>query len=684
MNARERWLTWLPVLVAAGAMSACQTGPGPSRPTALRDMLGTSGDIVGPERFAEPPLPIPSDLRTADGRPGPGYWQNQADYTIDASLDESVPRVTGHEVVRYTNNSPLALEHIWLNLEQNLYRPDSDGARITKPNTRFGSMSFSGGVELGAVRVGGQDAKVNVYGTVARIDLPAGTTLAARGGSSQVEVDWSFKVPEHGSDRMGIFKARDGQVFQIAQWYPQVCKYDDVHGWNTLPYLGQGEFYSDFGDFDVRLTVPRTHIVAACGELINPEEVLTAREQERLKGAWGDAKTVNIRSLDEVTDAGSRLAGDGGRETLTWKFKAKSVRSFAWASSAAFIWDAAAASGTTEAQIGTLGSHPGTVLCQAFYPREAAELWKPEGAGGGAVQMLKASIESYSVKWFAFPYGAASNVNGTVGGMEYPGFIFCKEHEQERGLWGVTTHEIGHSWFPMIVNSDERRHAWMDEGFNSFINHYATLERYGKIRDWGDPKRRMQPRVWGESNADLTAQPIETPADLIAPGLLGRLEYGKTAMGLLVLREAVLGPERFDRAFREYVRRWAFKSPQPADFFRTMEDLSGMNLGWFWRGWFFGTGVVDQAVTTVMQTTSEGGDARITFKNLGSVIMPVWYRVEYTDGTTEDRALPVYAWGWSDSFEAGFNTKGRQIKSVTIDPEERLPDVDRRNNVWTR
>ena len=638
--------------------------------------------------FSPPALPSPSAQRAASGAPGAGYWQQRADYAIDATLDAANREITANGTIAYTNNSPDELRFVWLNLEQNLFRSDSDGALITKPNARFGNRDRSGkeqgGFGIERVTVGGRPVTLHEYGTVGRIDLD---TALPPGGRIEIAVWWSFRVPTYGSDRMGIAECADGDVFEIAQWFPSVCVYDDVHGWNTLPYLGQGEFYADFGDYEVRLTVPASHVVAGCGELANAPDVLDPETYERWKKARVSGRTFTIRSGEDVDRENKESHAErGGAQTKTWIFKARNVRTFAWASSSAFIWDGCSAI-VPEKGAGPPGGQGGEpVFCQSFYPREAKPAWSPETKAGGSSQFLRASIEHYSKMWMAYPYSTASNVHGVVGGMEYPGLAFCGARDDSKGLWGVTTHEIGHTWFPMVVGSNERRHAWMDEGLNTFMNYYATKERYPDSEPHrGGPARyaREQPRRF--------SQPIMTPAEQYDQGTLGELAYDKTATGLVLLRETILGHERFDRAFREYCRRWAFKHPSPADFFRTMEDVAGMDLGWFWRGWFYSTGVLDQAVTTVMQPSEGGardkGFARVTFVQRGGaagLIMPVYYRLTLDDGTSEDRHVPVEGFFTSDRFTAVIDTRGKSIRSVEVDPEGRMPDVDRSNNVWNK
>ena len=621
--------------------------------------------------FSALDLPPGNRVRSASGAPGPDYWQQRADYAIEASLDPASRVIEGRERITYTNNAPDALTYVWLALEQNIFRADSLGTAVSTRAAVGGERSEGEGCTIKWLRLApaaggegaaGADLSYHVYDTQARVDLPA--PLAAGGGTLELDIGWEFTVPEKVFRRFGIEKVEQGTIFEIAQWFPALAVYDDVHGWNTLPYLGTGEFYTNFGDFDVKLTVPREQVVVATGELQNAGECFTPEQVERLQRARSSAETIVIRGADEVGQPESRPAGEGA---LTWHFKAKDVRTFAWACSEAFILDAAGLDG---------------VLLQSAYPKEAVPLWE------SSTQMLRKAIDGYNRRWFRYPYPVATNVNGIEGGMEYPMIVFCKDRKGEESLYGVTTHEIGHNWFPMTVNTDERRHAWMDEGFNTFINHYSRADWFGDEGEQQEKNRKVRgdPAAFAPSmlNADLV--PIDTPADQLPRRLLGQLEYTKTAVALVLLREQVLGPERFDAAFREYIRRWAFRSPRPADFFRTMEDAAGADLAWFWRGWFLGTGYLDQAVDSVTQATPERNNqpaqpARVTLANRGELVMPVVLRLRFADGTEETRRLPVQEWFLTNRISEPVKTE-QPIVSVEIDPEQEFPDVDRGNNVW--
>lgn len=607
----------------------------------------------------------PNGSRT--GTPSSTYWQQRADYTIAATLDEGSQSVAAVCTLKYTNNSPDALASLYFNLDQNLFKPGSEGAKRTPSGARFGSSGdFPGGFEIAHVESMGQTLAMSVNDTIGRIDLPA--PVAAHGGTVEIALQYSFRVPKMGSDRFGIQTTKDGPVFQIAQWFPNVCVYDDVRGWNTLPFWGQGEFYTDFGDYDVRITVPRSHVVGATGELVNSDEVLTPEQASRLSRARSSAEPVAVISADEVGASSSLPAGDS--ETCTWHFEASNVRSFAWASSPAFVWDACSA----DAGDGR------AVLCQSLYPRNAADPWGPEANGGGSTRMIRDSVQTYGRRWSPYAYPQLTSVCGVVGGMEYPMLIFCDGLSGERDLWDVTTHETSHSWFPMTVNSDERRYAWMDEGLATFMNHFATIERYGSA---GGPSGEPEgPRAFADAHPRPLRQAINTPSDEIDRDMLGTLAYDKPAIGLLILRDAVLGPERFDAAFKEYIRRWSFKHPQPADFFRTIEQVSGEDLSWFWPQWFDGRDVLDQAIVRV---ENHGDTLVVSVRERGGLRMPVRVRA-----TCEDGGPPIDASAsareWSDAGELRVRVPvgNRRVDRVEIDPDKLLPDVEPRNNVWER
>jgi len=625
--------------------------------------LPTARTDTSPFRRLE--LPTPSLLREGSGRPGPEYWQQRADYTIAVSLDTATHTIAGRETIRYTNRSPDTLRYIWLQLDQNIFRDDSRGALLNPPDARFAARGFKGGFVLDGVRavgpmggraVRGRALKTIEEGTVMRVELDR--PLPPRGVTS-LEIGYSFQVPEHGADRMGREQFPEGWLYEIAQWYPRLAVYDDVRGWNTEQYLGQGEFYLEYGDIDFAITVPRGFIVAGTGRLTNPLEVLTAQQRARLARALLSDSTVAIIAKNEVGQRSARPAGAGA--TLTWRFSAHNVRDVAWAAAPNFIWDASGWNG---------------ILMQSFYPPVADSIWRE------STRMVRHSIKHYSEKWFSYPYPTAINVNGPVGGMEYPMIVFCANRRSREGLFGVTTHELGHEWFPMVVGNNERLYAWMDEGFNTFINIYSA-RTYFPDHAW--LRTRGQAELWAQFAATGRDEPGITPADRVTPELLGQVAYNKPATGLYLLRHAILDSTRFDSAFREYIRRWAFKHPTPADFFRSMEDGVGEDLSYFWRGWFLRTDVVDQAVDSVRTSRDSSGTTYTTIylSSPGGLPMPVDLRLTFADGSLENTRLPVEAW-----FEGNHFTYVRifpkELVKIEIDPDKNFPDVRRQNNTWTK
>ena len=602
--------------------------------------------------------------RSGSGAPGPGYWQNEADYRISADLNASKNTVTAHEVITYKNNSPDKLPYLWLQLDQNLFREDSRGT-ATEPvgGTRLAPRQFTEGYELKTVKIHlhgrTSDAKYIVSDTRMQIQLPE--AMKPRGDEIEITFDYSFEIPSYGSDRMGLTKTKNGTIYEVAQWYPRMCVYDDVIGWNTLPYLGQGEFYLEYGNFDFSITVPADQIVVASGELENPKEVLTSKERSRLAEAAKSDKTVIIRGADEIKP--EEDSGNVGRKT--WHFKMENARDVSWASSRAFIWDAARI------------NLPSGKKCMAMsvYPVES----EGDSAWSRSTEYVKGTVEYNSKQWYEYPYPYCVNVAGTVGGMEYPGIVFCSSRSKAGGLWGVVTHEVGHTWFPMIVGSDEREYAWMDEGFNTFINIYSTRNfNHGEYEARRDSARRFVPFLLRSG-----ATPILTYPDAIGRRALGMLAYFKPSIGLVMLREYVLGPERFDYAFRNYIERWAYKHPQPDDFFRSMNDASGEDLNWFWKSWFVESWKFDQAVKDVKYVDNDPAKgAMITITNNDKMVMPTTVEVKESNGHDGRRILPVEIWERSGEWTFKYPSTS-MIDSVIVDPDHVLPDVDPENDIWT-
>ncbi|MEO8235314.1 MAG: M1 family metallopeptidase [Flavobacterium sp.] len=612
-----------------------------------------------------------TETRSASGQPGAKYWQNRADYSLTASLNEAKNEILGSALVTYTNNSPDKLGFLWMQLDQNLFKKDSRGnAVIPVKGSRNGAKGedFDGGYKVNSVKViatsNGKsvetNAKFTIVDTRMQVDLPQ--ELKANGASVKLKIDYSFVSPLYGSDRMGVQDTKNGKIFTVAQWYPRMCVYDDVKGWNTLPYLGAGEFYLEYGDLDVAITVPAKHIVVCSGELLNPTEVYTAEQQKRWANARNSEKTVIIRSADEVTNANSRPVG---KQTLTWKFKIKNSRDLAFSTSPAFIIDAARIN---------LPSGKKSLAISA-YPVES----NGNDAWGRATEYTKTSIENYSKRWFEFPYPAATNVAGNEGGMEYPGIVFCSWTDKGEALWGVTDHEFGHNWFPMVVGSNERLFAWMDEGFNTFINGVSSQDFNNG--EYKQPATNMHQSAGVLTNQEM--EPIYSAPDGLKEANLGILAYFKPGEGLNMLRNQILGKERFDKAFRTYVERWAFKHPTPDDFFRSIENVAGEDLNWFWRGWFINNWKLDQAIAKVKYVKNDAKQGVIiTIDNLEKMPMPVVVEVKTKSGAVSRTTLPVEIWERNKSWSFKYNST-EELESITIDPDHAFPDANPENNVWT-
>jgi len=607
-----------------------------------------------------------TEVRSASGQPGPKYWQNRADYKIKARLNETPQdtTITGEVALTYTNNSPDKLDYLWLQLDQNLFKPDSRGAATTPlDGDRFDVKGFSrGGYHIKAVTVtyNGKSYRVMPVIADARMQVRLNAPLNAKGDKIEIKVDYDFSIPFYGADRMGRKKFKKGYVYEIAQWYPRMCVYDDVEGWNTLPYMGLGEFYCEYGDFDYYITAPSDMIVVGSGDLQNPAEVLTATQIARLKEARESDKTVMIVKEGEVGEKDTRPTD---RAELTWHFKMTNSRDVSWAASKAFIWDAA--------KVNFPSGRKG--IAMSVYPAESAgnDSW------GRSTEYLKNSMEIYSKAYYEYPWNSAVSVAGVALGMEYPGIIFCLNNLKNGRLWGDVTHEIGHNWFPMIVGSNERKYMWMDEGFNTFINEYAT-EMFNKGEYYNASNRPAKAMA---RTMQRMVDPLMTPPEAMGLGEYGNYYY-KTSLGLDILRNVVLGHDRFDYAFHNYVQQWALKHPMPYDLFRSMNNAAGEDLNWFWKGWFFTTWKLDQAITniTYVDGKPEKG-ALITLLNKEKLVMPVDIKIVQSNGKTEVVHLPVEIWqrGASWTFKYPSTTT---IDEVVLDPDSQLPDIDLKNNTF--
>ncbi|KAA2238505.1 M1 family peptidase [Chitinophaga agrisoli] len=601
-----------------------------------------------------------NEYRSAGGAPGPKYWQNRADYSISVTLDTAQHRVSGSVAITYTNNSPDTLSFLWLQLDQNIYREDSRSeAASPYGGGRFINRGATGGDEISAVtlvqRGKTQAADYSITDTRMKIRLPQALKT---GAAVQIRINYAFNVPQYGTDRMGRLPSRNGWIYEIAQWYPRMAVYDDVLGWNTIPYLGASEFYLEYGNIDYSITAPADLVVVGSGALTNEAQVLTADQLANLERARTSDRTITVK------DSMAILRHEhAGKDNLTWRFSCKNTRDVAWAASRAFIWDAA--------RINLPGGKK--ALAQSVYPAEVAAAY----AWGRSTEYVKGCIELYSDKWYPYTYPVATNVAGIVGGMEYPGIVFCSARSTRAGLWGVTNHEFGHNWFPMIVGSNERKYAWMDEGFNTFINDISTQSfnngEYYRARDVG----KTGPGLFAPNTDGI----MNTP-DVIQASQLGNMAYFKPGLALALLRDEVLGPERFDEAFQAYIHRWAFKHPTPWDFFRTMENVSGEDLSWFWRGWFLNTWKLDQSVKDVKYSDNNPAKgALVTIENLEQMVMPVTVSIKDVNGHADTVKLPVEVWQRGGTWTFHVETTAA-LSEVVVDPRSVLPDVNRANNTW--
>ncbi|WP_260927032.1 M1 family metallopeptidase [Novosphingobium sp. 9] len=650
-------------LVAVAQPVLAQTAPAPAASSTAYDPRST---------FA--PFDMHQSVnvyRGADGKPGPQYWQNRADYEIHAKLDPDVksPSLTGDEIISYTNNSPDALDVLWVQLDQNLYKKDSRG---NYANGGPGIGRHAGGSTDGAVldkveiEVDGKFVPAQYLVSDTRLQITMPQALAAKGGKTRVRIAWHFTIPGEWGGRMAWGMAKDGPIYDLAQWYPRMAVYDDVRGWDPLPYLAQ-EFYLEYGNFDYYVTVPSTMLVAGSGELVNQSEVLTPTELARLAKAKASDATVMIRSPQEIP-AKPSLTG----ATKTWHYRMENTRDVAFSASSIFAWDAA--------RINLGGGK--TSLAMSFYPKESAG----QPAWGRSTEYLKDSLQNYAKRWAAYPWPWAINVAGPASGMEYPGILFDGIEDKGNVLFFITAHEIGHELFPMMVGFDERRNAWMDEGFNTFIDVYESDDfnhgEYAPKRDGeyapggGNPVDEIQSVL-----LDPNAPPILTRADSIIEKYRHPVTYFKSALGLVLLREQILGPDRFDPAFRRFIADWTFKHPQPADFFRFMESQTGEDLSWWWRGWYENNWSMDLAVDAIAPVDAKDPSkgTRVTVGSHDKLIMPATLRVMFSDGTHTDYRLPAESW-IRNTQTSVVVPAGKTVTEAVVDPDHKIPDKDRSND----
>lgn len=659
-------------------------------------------------------LPTPNTYRTASGAPGHEYWQQKVDYKISVVLDDNLHTLRGEEIITYHNLSPDPLNYLWVQLDQNKRRKNSLATAVTTTDetdnlymeevAAFHS-NYEGGFNIEQVRsLGGNDLSYTINETMMRIDLP---NPLLPGDSTFIRIRWWYNINDRAlvSERSGMeFFPRDSNyVYIIAQFYPRMAVYSDVEGWQNKQFLGQGEFALCFGDFEVNITVPADHVVAASGLLQNPSEVLSTNQRLLLEKALTSPKPVLI--VDEATARAKET--QRSPSTKTWKFKATHVRDFAFASSRKFIWDA-------------MGVEIGgkTAMAMSFYPPEGNPLW-----GDYATKIIAHTLKVYSKHTFDFPYPVAQAVHADNIGMEYPMISFNGGRPYENGTYSafirnymisVIIHEVGHNFFPMIVNSDERQWAWMDEGINTFLQYLAEQEFEENYPSWCGPATSIIDYMSGPKKSQ---SPIMTRSETALQ--LGYNAYFKPATALNILRQTIMGPELFDYAFKEYSQRWMYKHPTPADFFRTMEDASGVDLDWFWRGWFFTTDHVDISIDKVVafkpgkDKGKENGyevialsnkrfaeffdgyrgvapdfDAsnyyywKITFSNRGGLVMPLIIGFEYEDGSTEIVKVPVEIWLRNNEKITRLFATEKKVHRIVLDPQSMTADINTDNNVW--
>ena len=550
-------------------------------------------------------LATPNVYRTASGAPGHQYYQNRADYVIAVELDDEKQHIKGTEKVTYHNASPDQLTYLWLQLDQNVRHPDSDTYKIQTGginDVKFKTMynDFEGGFNIEYVKSNKVDLSYTINKTMMRIDLA--TPLKA-GASMSFDIKWNYNV----NDRMAVggrsgyeyFEDEDNYIYTIGQFFPRMCVYNDVEGWQNKQFLGGGEYTLPFGDYDVKITLPADHVVAATGEIANITEVLTAEQRQRFeKAKKSETEPVLIVTQEEAEKAEKSKS----KATKTWHFKAKNVRDFAWASSRKFIWDAM-----------SVKQESSNVLAMSFYPKEGNPLWEKY-----STKVVAHTLKSYSSYTFDYPYPVAISVHTKWIGMEYPMISFnggrpeadgTYSERAKNGMISVIVHEVGHNYFPMIVNSDERQWTWMDEGLNTYLQFVAEQEWDREFPSSRGPAHKIVDYMKGDVS---NISPIMTNSESILQ--FGNNAYGKPATALNILRETVMGRELFDHAFKTYANRWKMKHPTPSDFFRTMEDASAVDLDWFWRGWFYTTDHVDISIDNVQWLKLTTKDPKIENK----------------------------------------------------------------------
>jgi hypothetical protein len=688
-------------------------------------------------------LPTPNEFRSGSGAPGGKYWQQRADYTIDAELDEANNILKGKETITYFNNSPETLKFLWMQLDQNINKKENEdfgslfgGMRDSIPGRQvqwiIRPLEVAAGHTIESVHdKNGKPLGITLNNTMMRVDLPA---PLKPNESFTFQVVWQYPI----TDRSLFLLSREGyehfpddnnNVYLIAHWYPRLCTFDDLEGWQNKQFQRLGEFALEFGTFNVNITVPSDHIVASTGTLMNARDVLTAKEMERFtKAQTSFDKPAFIVTVEEAKQREKTKA----TSKKTWKFKADNVRDFAWASSRKFIWDAQAVKLKTN-----------TVMAMSFYPKEGLPVWSEE-----STKAVKNALEIYSTYTFDYPYPVAISVNTSDIGMEYPMISFnggrpgrdgSMSASDKSGMIGTIVHEVGHNYFPMIVSSDERQWFWMDEGLNTFLQEMTEEQRYQVEYSAKD----IVPYMKGDK-----VKPVMSTADNVSLGEIGNNAYKKPATALFMLRETIMGPELFDKAFKEYANRWMYKHPKPADFFRTMEDASGVDLDWFWRGWWYSTDRVNMSIDEVkwfkLNTpkpglentgkTVQAGDLKkagepnkddfsggpqpftllntapemygefrgtiddnairqklegknlyqIRFKNIGGLVMPLVIEWTFKDGSKEIERIPAEIWRINEQEITKVFVKEKEVVNIVLDPNFELADVDMSDNAFPK
>lgn len=676
-RASSPFLAMAVLLAAAGCAAAPPAPPAPEggvpapRPPEVAAAAPVAPHMAGRRAVEAVPMPnafaaaLAAGTRTTTGRPGTRYWQQEADYRIDAELDPATSTLRGQEVITYRNRSPFALEELVLHLYQNLF---SQGVMRNR------NVPITGGMTVERVAVAGREAapetppegaaSYTIDGTVMRIAL---AEPLAPGARISLEVDWRFRVPPAGAPRMGRIGTG---LYTIAQWYPQVATFDDLYGWHDSPYLGDGEFYLEYGDFDVSITVPEGWIVGATGALENPDEVLPPPVRQRLAEAARTDDVVHVITEDDFGPGNATERAPEGQ--LTWRFRARDVRDFAFATSDRYLWDA------TRAVVRDADGNgrPEVVAVNALYRPEAAD-WRE------AARFARHAVRFHSERWLPYMYPQITVAEGPVGGMEYPMIVFVRSFGQAETTYRVTDHEVAHEWNAMMVGPNETAHAWQDEGINTYMENVSAAEFLGRpeaVTFGGDLDRYL---ALAGTDAEV---PIMRHTDLYGPGPQRvTATYSKPAVVLRAL-ETVVGRDVVQRAIAEYFRRWLMKHPHPLDFFNTVEDLAGRDLDWFWHPWFYETAVLDQAVIVVEEVGKaiESPDIRyrIDLEDRGGIPMTVPLRLTLRDGSTRELLLPADTWLDGDRAHHEFVVVPSPLERVEIDPDLRLPDVDRANNVW--